>query len=514
MSRYQSLSAAFVSAAVAACTFVAFGDYEAQVSPSEFTCYYNSATRCLSQDLEATVNGKRVDVRACRVSAVPYNTPWPGHQRPLDQSEVASYLLVEGDGNADFVVTRKTAFTNCVIRPKSRGVNAKVDGRSVRFTVASPGHFTVEFDGEHHPLHLFVEPKRDFVAEYGKPTRVFGPGVHFAGRVALASGERVYLHRDAVVYGSFTADDAEDVKVFGYGVIDSGIHERLFEHCYKRFQHNAFHAFDSRKVTVDGPVLLDSACWCCALFNCEDVELRNLKIFGQWRYNTDGIDVVNSRRVNVRNCFVRAFDDALVVKGIPEYRTKPIEDVLFERCTVWCGWGNSLEIGIETAAPSVRRVTFRDCDVIRAAGTTLDVEGCGEAVIDDVTYENIRIERGRIRRMIIDEGDGRTWTDCAGCQPLADPYLIHVSNRRVEWLDKKGEHPVGQIGRMVFRNVAITLEDGAAMPPSCLFADPGSTQPFGEVLVEGLMVDGKTIRDVSALRVQGVPQVISRLRMR
>jgi len=33
----------------------------------------------------------------------------------------------------------------------------------LRFTVNAPGCFSVEFDGEHHALHLFVEPARDFL---------------------------------------------------------------------------------------------------------------------------------------------------------------------------------------------------------------------------------------------------------------------------------------------------------------------------------------------------------------
>ena len=43
----------------------------AQATPAEFRAFYNSATRCLSPDLKAKVDGQAVDVRACRVSAMP-----------------------------------------------------------------------------------------------------------------------------------------------------------------------------------------------------------------------------------------------------------------------------------------------------------------------------------------------------------------------------------------------------------------------------------------------------------
>lgn len=63
--------------------------------------------------------------------------------------------------------------------------------------------------------------------------------------------------------------------------------------------------------------------WCCALFGCTDVEIDNLKVVGQWRYNSDGIDVVNCSRVRVKDCFVRSFDDALVVKGLTQNSGEP-----------------------------------------------------------------------------------------------------------------------------------------------------------------------------------------------
>src|ERR1039458_2914777 len=45
----------------------------------------------LSADYTLRVNGKDVPVYSCRVSAAPINQVWPGYQRPLDQTELASF---------------------------------------------------------------------------------------------------------------------------------------------------------------------------------------------------------------------------------------------------------------------------------------------------------------------------------------------------------------------------------------------------------------------------------------
>ena len=459
----------------------------AQATPAEFRAFYNSATRCLSPDLKAKVDGKTVDVRACRVSAMPYNRVWPGHQRPIDQTELASYLLVETEGKTAFEIERTKPFEKAVIRPRSRGVALEKDGNAVRFEIVRPGAYTVEFDGEHGCLHLFVEPKRDF-AEKGEPTLTFGPGVHFVGQVELADHARVYLHRDAVVYGTFSAIGRRDVKVYGYGVVDGGMAERIFEHCYKPFQRNCFHAFDSKDIELDGPVLLDSSNWVCALFNCEDAVIHDLKIVGQWRYNTDGIDLVNCRRVRVADSFVRSFDDTLVVKGIGEYADKPVEDILFERCVAWCGWGRTLEIGLETHAPHYRNVVYRDCDVIHASGPALDLQIGGEAVMDGVCFENIRVERGPIRHEVLDNGDGKSYAERAKGSEWSNPCVLFADNYHNTWV---GGHPdpkaFGSVKKVVFRNVAVTLEEGAQKPPVHF---KSHDKPFGEILVENFTIDG------------------------
>ena len=64
-------------------------------------------------------------------------------------------------------------------------------------------------------------------------------------------------------------------------------------HCYENYTNGNLKFYDCKDVTVEGVLLRDSAIWCVNLFHCENVLIDNIKVFGQWKYNTDGLDIVN-----------------------------------------------------------------------------------------------------------------------------------------------------------------------------------------------------------------------------
>ncbi len=140
--------------------------------------------RPLNDDFDIRLNGRPVEARACRESRVPFNRPWPGRQRPLDQTERASYIVCEAAGPFTVEVEPKRPFARAVVRPLSAGIATQVAHRAVSFSVPGPGYYVLEIDGPHGALHLFVEPPRDF-PEKGGATYRYGPGMHVAGLVRL-----------------------------------------------------------------------------------------------------------------------------------------------------------------------------------------------------------------------------------------------------------------------------------------------------------------------------------------
>ena len=408
-----------------------------------------------AEDVEVRVDGRRREARAIRVSAHPFNRVWPGHQRPLDQTDPSAYVAFEKDGPAAFEVRPKGGCRTAVVRPISAGVKPVVKDGAVSFAVPTNGCYTVEFDDAHRTLHVFSEPPRDF-AEYGPPTRAFGPGVHQAGVIEVKSGDRIYIDRDAVVYGRLVGRDVTDVKVFGGGVLDGSTCERVFDSGYTPLQPYGIAFFRSRGVTVDGPVLVNCAYWCAALFDCENVDVSHLKIVGQWRYNTDGIDICNSRHVRVRDCFVRSFDDAVCVKGVLPFADRPVEDVSVERCVLWCGWGNTCEIGVETHALQMKGIRFEDCDLVRNAAIALDVGCGGKTTVDDVLFRNLRVEFPRdAEQMVLQKSEDARWK----VGPAGSPVLACV---RATPYGKDGGG--GKVGKVVFGDIRVFADEGVERP--------------------------------------------------
>jgi hypothetical protein len=54
-----------------------------------------------SKDYAVALGGEYLDIYRCRVSAVPFNTVWPGRQRPVEQTELASFVYFSMDAAAE-----------------------------------------------------------------------------------------------------------------------------------------------------------------------------------------------------------------------------------------------------------------------------------------------------------------------------------------------------------------------------------------------------------------------------
>ncbi len=360
------------------------------------------------------IEDRVLTVHSATVSKIPYNTVWPGKQRPLDQTEDAYFVYFD----MTEPVRLKVEVSECDIerfdiRPLSFDIPVKREGNSLILTISKPMNFSLEINGYHHALHVFANPKDDFIPD--ENTIYFGPGEHDAGIISPKAGQTVYIAEGAVVYGGIYIFKQDHVTVRGRGVIDSS---RLLrgqqydkEHyvikTLKSFglsdwdatRMSCFGAYNSNDLKVEGIIFKDAPSWVFTTRNgCRRVEIDNIKLIGQWRYNADGIDLCTTSDAVVKNCFIRSFDDSIVVRAPQldgEAELGGCENIEIYNNVLWCDWGKNLEIWNGKNDSLIKNVYIHDNYCTHTAHYAISIDtwyGSEKINVEDVTYENIYID--------------------------------------------------------------------------------------------------------------------------
>ncbi len=368
------------------------------------------------------INGHEVPLDCARVSAIPFNRRWPGHQRPLSQTELVNFLSLSADEPLFFEITPKEPFESVKIRPYSLGITPEIKDGTISFTLPKAAYFTVEPYGRNNALHIFTDPAPSYnIDKTDSKVIYFGKGIHEVGQIELHSGETLFLDEGAVVYACITAHDTDNIKILGRGILDNAhnkeqIHFAVTETANSQDVGNATrqHTIELQycdNVEIEGITVRHSLVYNIRPIGCKNLKINNVKIIGCWRYNSDGIDMHNCENVRIDNCFIRTFDDAICVKGFDFYGNienidKATFDAIHHRgrvydnffdvrvtnCVTWNDWGKALEIGAETKAEEIYDIIFQDCDCIHACSNLLDCCNVDYADAHNITWRNINIE--------------------------------------------------------------------------------------------------------------------------
>lgn len=248
----------------------------------------------LSAYYRLKVNACEVPVHEARVSAIPFNCVWPGHQRPVEQTEIAAYATFDADFRQPVTLTlellpehpryKNFAADRIVLRPLEYGLKPQVDreGRAVTLILDRPCQFVLEIGGQHHAMHVFANPGEDYdLPEVDSDALIyFGPGEHQAGLILPRSGQTIYLAEGAVVYGAILVYKAQNVRILGRGVLDGSLFKRGQEAKPDEPGGELFSAglaaglpwenisyvgniaaIESRDLTINGIILRDSPLW-------------------------------------------------------------------------------------------------------------------------------------------------------------------------------------------------------------------------------------------------------------
>lgn len=496
-----------------------------------------------------TLNGQAAELYAVRVSALPLNRLWPGRQRDRTQTELSSLLTFAADEATEVCIKVPYSFEKAVIRPLSKKVRYTINEETIRFTLTQAGQYVVEVGDAHHVLHIFFDPVEVFSAAAGDTVLRYGAGTHSIGYVELRDNTTVLIDRGAVVYGAFYALGAENIRILGHGIIDGSFDERqdtntLLVYDVTRAAGSSWEKENMRKmgrftddaeappkITYPGRYgsflyrdresflrwmrYMDAVRSGTHFYACTNVEIRgvtyrntagltltsagcsrmlfeNIKNIGMWRYNSDGIDFYNCRDCVVRGCFMRNFDDCICVKGQVGWDTENSENILVENCVVWCDWGKSLEIGVDTVAPEIKNITYRNCDCIHHHAPVMDVYCDDRAKISGILFSDIRIEYSSY-----DTGCQYQYRDGDIYQnsDILHPFIM-VGVGGCSW---SNDGITGDISHVTFENISVVCEDGESVPPVVL-SGRDAEHTVDSVVLRNVAVNGKPLTEAQISR--------------
>ena len=505
----------------------------------------------LSDDFSVIVNGKEVQLYEVRVSDIPLYRTFTGTERPIETTETASLLSFAADEIVTIKLVPKKQFEKVTVRPLSRKIYPEVSNGTITLTLRQQGQYVVELDDPHNALHIFFDPIKDYgVLPDSEKTLYYGAGTHHVGQIVLTDGMTVYIDRDAVVYGSFLAYGSENIRIVGSGILCGSWYERgqddilqiydvtrEADNCWeskgqrkklserikqykeyftdreiyvpgtgsklykdrKQFEKlieivkpikAGLHFYHCRNVEVSGIILRDVCGMTNTIIACEYVLYDNFKTIGMWRTNADGIDFYNSRNCIVKNCFVRSYDDSICIKGKPGYDTLNTENILVENCVVWNDLGRSLEFGVNTVAPEICHITFKDCDIIHHTSDVMDLGNQDRANIHDILFEDIRVEYSVF--------------DIELTKKIFEILKSH-SNKLVRAIVDCGywscDNIPGQNHHITFRNIDV-LTDGNVPFPQILISGKDLEHTCSNFVFENIKFNGKRLKTKDELNLQ------------
>ncbi len=319
-----------------------------------------------------------------------------GKELPVLEGTIAAMSYAIVNGKCTVTVVNKKPFKNVVIRPVNARIKPKIEGNKVIFSIPRAMNLSIEFDDDiERPLFLFTSPERDNVPSKEDPNvRYYEAGkIYDAREIRLYDNETLYLEPGAIVQGYVTADNVNNIKILGSGILDQSTRKTL--------KVNSILLTECKNVLIQDVQIHDAWGWTLHPRGCDNVVIDNHKQTG-WRANCDGIDIEASHNVEVKNCFIRSSDDCIAIKSkqpdIVRRRGSPkVDNILIEKTVLWnARGGNALEVGFELKGDFVQNITFRDCDIIRVErGAALSIHNAENTTVKNVTFENVRVEDAR-----------------------------------------------------------------------------------------------------------------------
>lgn len=312
------------------------------------------------------------------------------------KQQVASMAYFDFSGVCEVAVTSVKTIETARIRPLSYTIPFRKEGNNtIIFELDKPANLSVEVNGDiFHNLHLFANPIHQLPKKKKTDASFvyFGPGIHVLpeGKLNIKSNQQVYIAGGAFIKGQINIDNAQNVKVYGSGIVDQDVRLGI---------RIAF----SKNVEIDGVFASQ-----CLVGGSDGVKITNVKSISYFNWG-DGMNIMAANNVTYNRVFNRNSDDCTTVYATRKEFSGGCKNILMKNSTLWADVAHPIMIGVHGSTPNqdvIENVTYSNIDILDHQEVQIDYQGCmaidaGDSnLIKNITFENIRVEDFRRGQLV------------------------------------------------------------------------------------------------------------------
>lgn len=389
-----------------------------------------------------------------------------------------SFSYFDFSGTVEVSVTyNKGAIKSTRIRPLAFGINPKVRGNTLIFSLNRPRNLSIEVNGDiFNNLQLFANALETYKPAVSDSNVIYyGPGIHQVGFLKVPSNKTIYIAGGAIVQGRLLISNAENVRVLGHGILTQlplpNYADKTASIPSNSSRNDQLTVEFSKNVEINGLIVLPHK-YSVLIGQSAGVRINDLKSFS-YEGNADGIDVFCSTNVAINNIFMRNSDDCIAIYGHRWAYYGNCSNISVSNAILWADIAHPILIGThgDTQHPdTLANMKFKNIDVLDQHEHQIDYQGClalnaGDSnLLNKLQFEDVRVD------------------------DIREGQLINI---RVMF-NRKYNTSAGQgINNVYFKNI---LYNGSRANPSVILGYD-ETRAIKNVVFENLQINGKVITD-------------------
>ena len=142
---------------------------------------------------------------------------------------------------------------------------------------------------------------------------------------------------------------------------------------------------ECQNIKIKNITLKNATSWVQTYANCTDLTIEKIRVESTAYWNNDGIDIVDSKNVVIRDCFVNAADDAICLKS---FDTKSgCENILIERCTMRSS-ASALKLGTSSYG-GFKKIKAHHLTIYDTYRSAIALECVDGGVLEDIEISHV-----------------------------------------------------------------------------------------------------------------------------